>query len=96
MPQLEEVLADAARVTKSANGAAPRFGHKVYEDSMCDLAEREARGGESIGAALSRLHTDRDERLTALAKAAYLAETAEIVLAERRARAGGGHEKAAP
>ena len=37
---------------------------------MCDLAESVARGGESVGGALSRLHADRDDRLASLARAA--------------------------
>ncbi len=44
---------------------------------MCDLAKHEAREGESVGGALSRLHADRDDRLASLAKAAHAAELSE-------------------
>ena len=74
MHDFETVLADAQRLEKSAGDAAPLHTAKQYEDAMCDLAEREARDGESVGGALSRLHTDRDGRLASLAKAAHAAE----------------------
>ncbi len=74
MRNFETILTDAQRLEK---GAAPRHTAKQYEDAMCDLAESEAREGESVGGALSRLHTDRDDRLTSLAKAAHAAEMSE-------------------
>ena len=76
MTAFQFVLADAQRIAKSANGAAPAFDSATYEDAMCDLAKSEARSGESVGAALSRLLTDHDPRLAALGKAAYHAELA--------------------
>jgi len=82
---LETLLADAERFAKASNGVAPTYSSEQYEDAMLSLAEHEARKGETTGAALSRLLTDRDARLAALGKAAYLAETAELVTAEKRA-----------
>ncbi len=84
MHEFETVLADARRLEK---GAAPRHTAKQYEDAMCDLAESEAREGESVGGALSRLHADRDDRLASLAKAAHAAEMSERRDAVKRAAA---------
>jgi hypothetical protein len=77
MLDLDYVIRDAQRLEKSAGPAAPLHTAKQFEDAMCDLAEREAAPGETLGCALSRLHADRDERLGALAKAAYRAEISE-------------------
>jgi hypothetical protein len=77
MSSLDSIIDDARRLEKSASAAAPVHTAKDFEGAMCDLASREARPGETIGCALSRLSADRDERLSALAKAAYRAERAE-------------------
>ena len=82
MNDFETILADAQRLGKSAG---LRHTAKQYEDAMCDLAESEAREGESVGGALSRLHADRDDRLTSLAKAAHAAEMSERREAVKRA-----------
>ncbi len=84
MHDFETVLADAQLLEK---GAAPRHTAKQYEDAMCDLAESEARDGESVGGALSRLHADRDDRLALLAKAAHAAEMSERRESIKRAAA---------
>ncbi len=84
MHEFQTILADAQRLEK---GAAPRHTAKQYEDAMCDLAESEAREGESVGGALSRLHADRDDRLALLAKAAHTAEMFERRESVRRAAA---------
>ncbi|RIL06409.1 MAG: hypothetical protein DCC71_06780 [Proteobacteria bacterium] len=83
-PNLDDVLGDADRVAKSTNGATPRFAARDYEECMLALAESEKRAGESVGASLSRLHTDRDERLSKLARALYVAETIELRDARQR------------
>ena len=85
MHDYQTILADAQRLEKSAG--APRHTAKQYEDAMCDLAQHEARAGESIGSALSRLHANRDERLASLAKAAHAAEMSERREAVRRTTA---------
>lgn len=77
-PNLADLLGDADRIAKSTNGIAPSFAARDYEDGMLLLAESEKRAGESVGASLSRLHTDRDERLAKLARALYVAETIEM------------------
>ncbi len=87
MHDFETVLADAQGLAKSATDTVPRHAAKEYEDAMCDLAEHEARDGESVGEALSRLHADRDDRLVSLAKAAHAAEMSERRGAVRRAAA---------
>ncbi len=84
MHEFQTILADAQRLEK---GAAPRHTAKQYEDAMCDLAESDARDGESIGEALSRLHADRDDRLASLAKAAHAAEMSDRREAVREAAA---------
>jgi ribosomal 50S subunit-associated protein YjgA (DUF615 family) len=83
-PNLDDLLGDADRIAKSTDGAAPRFVARDYEDGMMQLAEREKRPSESVGASLSRLHTDRDERLSKLAHALYVAETIELRDARQR------------
>ena len=87
MHYFRTVLADAQLLEKGAAGASPRHTAKAYEDAMCNLAESEARDGESVGGALSRLHTDRDDRLASLAKAAHAAEMSERREATKRAAA---------
>ncbi len=84
MHEFKTVLADARCLEK---GAAPRHTAKQYEDAMCDLAESEASGGESVGGDLSRLHADSDDRLASLAKAAHAAEMCERRDAVERAGA---------
>lgn len=74
MPTLDEVLADAQRLAKSASGARPTFEPAAYEQAMLDLAAQEARG-LALGASLAKLQSDRDLRLAALAAAHYAAET---------------------
>ncbi len=85
MHNYQTILADALRLEKSAG--EPRHTAKQYEDAMCDLAEHEARAGESVGSALSRLHADRDDRLASLAKAAHAAEMSERRAVVKRAAA---------
>jgi hypothetical protein len=79
MIDLEELIADATRLAKSAPGAglSPRFAKRDYDDAMLALAGREAREGETLGAALCRLHGARDERLAKLSVASYQAELHE-------------------
>lgn len=81
MSDIDLILRDARRIEKG--GAAALHSSREFEDAMCTLAEREARPGETLGCALSRLQADRDERLATLAKAAHAAESAERAAAQR-------------
>lgn len=74
MNDLQSVLADAERIAKSANGAAPAFNASDYEQAALDVAAAEQREGEGVASAFARLAHEGDERVTALLKAAQRAE----------------------
>jgi len=76
MNDLQSILADAQRVAKSANGAAPSFDAQAYETAALTLAEQEQRNGEGVASAFARLAQEGDERVSALLRAASKAELA--------------------
>ncbi len=96
MHEFETVLADARRLEK---GAAPRHTAKQYEDAMCDLAESEAREGESVRrAAAEREDLGRvarsEEPLTKRVRTRELAYSLMTSFAKDRAQEGESAEDA--
>ena len=71
---LNEVLADAERVSK---GASPTVTRDEAESAMLSLAKREAREGEGTAAAFARL-CESDPRMDALYVLGQAAEASEV------------------
>ena len=78
---LNAILADAERVSK---GAPPRYTRDQAESAMLDLAQREARAGETTVAAFSRL-CGTDARMDALYALGQAADIAEVETATKAA-----------
>lgn len=104
-PCWQLVLAEADRIAKGS--AAPhRYPRDAYGSAMLDLAASDARAGETVASALSRLWSTNDLRIATLHKAyesapllpavGNKADVAEIMhcYAERHRKRGETYEQA--
>jgi hypothetical protein len=73
MSKLDALLIDA-RGSLAKHFGRPSFTAADYDDGVLEVAKLERRDGESVAAALTRLHDEGDERVRVLWQAARKAE----------------------